>query len=205
MTRQDTHHIKSSWIIVVHWLWIAIIELIESCDELDQKRGLCWVKQTSYAIFNLGCFRKKCRRSCWKHWFTSQASGKAAPGSRFPNRCLLWPHLGRGSFPRWSWGYSVGGAGCTSLRLPGAGPTASWALFCTVGGPGTGSGSAPGIAAAMGTSGQSPTSTTSVHAQGLLLLSELWFYSIRALICFLNKLLIENALVSAFHSVLFCM
>lgn len=125
--------------------------------------------------------------SSTRQWF-SKPSPSPAPS---------WPML---VIPRWSWGRRVGGDGCASLGLPRAGPTASRALFCTATGPGTGSKSALGTAAAMGTSGQGPTNT----AQGPLLLPELRFYSGRALSCFLNKLLVGNALVSAFPSVLFC-
>lgn len=68
-------------------------------------------------------------------------------------------------------------------------------------GPGAGSQSAPGIAATMEMSDPPESCAAAlVRAQGPLPLSELRFYSIRALTCFLNRFLIGNALVSAFHS-----
>lgn len=112
MTRQDTHHIKSSWIIVVHWLWIVIIELIESYDELDQEWGLCWVKQTSSVIFNLECFHEECRRSCWNCWFCEPGICSSTRRSLSkPPPSLTCP--GQGSPSR-------GGAGAVALVAQGA-------------------------------------------------------------------------------------
>lgn len=80
------------------------------------KAGLRWIKQTSYVIFNLGCFHKKCRRRYCEHWFMNQMSEKAAPGSHFPNPppspTTSWPGL---VLPTWNWGCRTGAHHCMDL------------------------------------------------------------------------------------------
>lgn len=171
MTRQDTHHIKSSWIIVVHWLWIVIIELIESYDELDREWGLCWVKQTSSAIFNLECFHEECRRSCWNCWFCEPgicSSTRRSLSKPLPSLTLSWPRL---PLLRRSWGCGTGGTvgtghcGCGCLGQ---------ALSCmvTAGAPGL---TLPWGCGCDGNERSGYCYITLVHAQAPLLLSELRF------------------------------
>lgn len=169
MTRQDTHHIKSSWIIVVHWLWIVIIELIESYDELDQEWGLCWVKQTSSAIFNLECFHEECRRSCWNCWFCKPgicSSTRRSLSKPLPSLTLFWPRL---PLLRWSWGCGTGGTGHMAVAAWGR-PCPAWSL------PGHWGSLCPGDCGCDGNERSGYCYTTLVHAQAPFLLSEMWFY-----------------------------